>query len=194
MQKIIVSLFVFMMAAAPAFASWPENSWYNQMPLLEVDRTVGSYVQADAWKQILKKTQTQFQQVRHNYVASPLPQDCIHVLSYREQQTYLKRLMALQGLVNRNVSLHGFTFVAPVPTDLAHLRKDNLEVLRTFLQDGKGISVSPVEQVRPFTLAVRMRRGRAAVEIWMDVPAKKIYLMSDNLYTTAVGKYGLHLR
>ena len=193
MQKIIVSLFVFVMAAAPVFASWPQTGRYEKLPLLEVDRAVDRQVRTDAWKRILKRVQTQFQQLHRSYTPDPLPQDFIHVMSYREQQSYIKRLGSLQSLVNRNVFLHGFTFVAPVPTDLAHLRKDNLEVLQTFLQEGQGISISSVEQVRPFTLAVRIRRGSAGVEIWMDVPSKKIYLMSDNFYSTAAGKYGLHL-
>ena len=194
MQKIIVSLFVFVVAAAPAFASWPYSKRYEKLPLLEVDRAVERHVKNDAWKRILKRVQTQFQQVHRGYTPNPLPQDFIGVLSYREQQTYMQRLLGLQSLVKRNAYLQEFTFVAPVPADLARLREENLEVLQIFLQDGQGISVSSVEQVRPFTLAVRMRRGSAGAEIWIDVPTKKIYLMSDNLYTTAAGKYGLHLR
>jgi hypothetical protein len=50
-----------------------------------------------------------------------------------------------------------------------------------------------MKRVHPYTLALQIKGvPQGNIELWIDVPTHNVYLMSDNLYTTADGKYGLH--
>ena len=149
-----------------------------------------------AWHREFKHLQKQFTQLgdRASHY-DPLPVMLYSPLSHRETTHYLRRMMQLQKSVDSNPVLKGFTFVAPVPPDLAQFSDGNYAALLAFLKDLQVVKIVHMERVRPFTLAVQIHgQDQSALEVWLDVPTRKVYLMSDNFYTTAAGKYDLHLR
>lgn len=197
MTKIITSLFI-LFTASMLWAGGQGNC-HNKLPLMEneLERQVARQTTPDlAWKQQLKNLQALQAKVHlHPDRQGDLPAFFQTPLSYQEEQLYLKRLLQVQKSVNAHASLQGFTFVAPVAADLAHLTADNYAALHAFLKDLKIVQVRRTECARPFTLALRITgQNHSALEVWVDVPSKKMYLMSDNFYTTATGKYSLHLK
>ena len=144
-----------------------------------------------SWKYQLAQIQTKYQEVRpkkETYAALPFE---TNRLSSTQERTYLLRLVLLQKLIHANKAIKNYTFVAPDPADLAHLSYYNYVTLQAFLLDLKTAQVTGTQHVRPYTLAVHVKGvPQGQLELWIDVPTKKVYLMSNNLYSTAIGKYG----
>lgn len=116
------------------------------------------------------------------------------MISQQQEEIYNQRMAQLQKSINANKHLKGLSLVAPAPNDLAELSLDNYGALHAFLRGLPFAKVLHTERVRPFTLAVQIKgEGQGAVEVWIDVPTHNVYLMSDNLNTTAAGKYGMLL-
>ena len=146
------------------------------------------------WQEQLAKIKKAYEQYPDN-AQTGLPVVSNDVLTRKNERIYRQRIVQLQKSINNNKHLKGFSLVTPVPTDLATLSLNNYAALHAFL---KGLHIAKVihtQRVRPFTLAVRIQgEQQGAVELWIDVPTHNVYLMSDNFYSTAEGKYGLHLR
>lgn len=196
MKQIKVLFVVIMLTVLPA--SVFAQSKHRRIPLIEVDRAVTT-AQNKAnnltWKNSLQTIRDQFRHLRHSYVADPLPLSTYSTsLSFQDERTYMTRLLQVQKWISKNDMLTGFTFAAPVPYDLAHLNEERLEALHLFLLDKPSARPNGTERIRPFTLAVRLGTSNSALEIWIDEPTKKIYLMSDNFYSSSATKYGLHLK
>ena len=196
-MKPIKVLFVVMLTVLPA--SVFAQSRFYKIPLLEVDHAVTAAqnkAQIPAWKKSLQLIREQYSHVRRSYHTLdgfPFSTQATS-LSLQDERTYMTRLLQVQKWVNQNDTLKDFTFTAPVPYDLARLNEERLEALRFFLSDQLSARPNSTERIRPFTLAVRLGTSNSALEIWIDEPTKKIYLMSDNFYSTAATKYGLHLK
>ena len=193
MYKIIISLLLVLSTGV-----LPVQGKKHKLPLLEdeVTRSISAQQNAQAWQQPLFVMQQQFKRVktRKNYALN-LPRKSLVVLSYLQEQTYLRRMFQVQKSIRQNTLLNRYTFVAPMPEDLVNLSLDNYALLHAFLKNLKAAQIVRAERVRPFTLSVQMKgmkQGR--LELWIDEPTKKIYLMSNNLYSTAAGRYGLHLK
>ena len=193
MKKIIVITLLLTPAllASAAMLGTP----HTKLPLLEdsVTRAIAKQQVAPAWKAQLKQMQQMFKQYRGS-AYSGLPVIHNEVLGHHQEKVYLQRMMQLKQSIKNNKALQGFSFVAPVPTDLAVLSLDNYAALHAFLKDiTKAYQVSHIEQVHPYTLALQIKGiPQGNIELWIDVPTRNVYLMSDNVYTTADGKYGLH--
>lgn len=193
MKKILITL-LLLAALTPLYASGHDR--HKKLPLMdeELERTVTRQAAAPSWQEQLKQMQQLYNKSPKN-VPSGAPLVCNEILGPHTQAVYLRRLQQLRGSIRGNKHLQGFSFVAPVPSDLAVLSLDNYELLHAFLKGLRFAKVTSVERVRPFTLALRMSgQERGALEVWIDLPTKKVYLMSDNFYSTAAGKYGLHLK
>lgn len=195
MKKTLISLLLLLSVSVAA----PAQGIHKKLPLLEDElhrQVTRAQAATPAWQAQLAAMQKQFTYVKtRTDVSGHLPAKTPSVLSYRQEQTYLRRISQVQKSVNANKALAGYTFVAPVPTDLVNLSLDNYALLHAFLKGFDVAQVVRTERVHPFTLAVQMKGpARGSLELWLDVPTKKVYLMSDNLYTTAAGKYGLHLK
>ena len=151
------------------------------------------------WVKHLHIIQTQFRPVRLSYIPDDFPVSHENYLTRQEEQLYLRRILQIQKEVTANPELKAFSFVAPKAADLAKLSQERMDALVTFLkapvtQENTPSNVTHTKRVRPFTLAVQVGKGNTTLlEIWIDVPTKKIYLMSDNFYPTAAAKYQLHL-
>lgn len=197
MKYIKVLFVVIMLTVLPAsvFAQIKRH----KIPLIDVDYAVTAAqnkAQIPAWKKSLQLIREQYSHVRRSYHTLdgfPFSTQATS-LSLQDERTYMTRLLQVQKWVNQNNTLRGFTFTAPVPYDLAHLNEERLEALRFFLSDQVSVKPGNTERVRPFTLAVRLGASNSALEIWIDEPTQKIFLMSDNFYSTAAAKYSLHLK
>lgn len=193
MKKIIV-ITLLLTPALLASAAMPGKPHKNLF-LLEVGvtRAVAKQQATPAWKAQLKQMQQLFRQYPGS-AYSGLPVVRNEVLGHHQEKVYLQRMMQLKQSIKNNKALQGFSFVAPVPTDLAALSLDNYAALHAFLRDlSKAYQVSHVERVHPYTLALQIKGvPQGNIELWIDVPTRNVYLMSDNVYTTADGKYGLH--
>ncbi len=193
MKRIIV-ITLLLTPALLASAATPSTS-HKKLSLLEVGvtRAVAKQQATPAWKAQLKQMQQLFRQYPGS-AYSGLPVVHNEVLGPHQEELYLKRLMQLKQSIKGNQSLRGFNFVAPVPTDLAALSLDNYAALHAFLRDlPKAYQVSRMKRVHPLTLALQIKGiPQGNIELWIDVPTRNVYLMSDNFYTTADGKYGLH--
>ena len=193
MKRIIV-ITLLLTPALLASAATPSTS-HKKLSLLEVGvtRAVAKQQATPAWKAQLKQMQQLFRQYPGS-AYSGLPVVHNEVLGPHQEELYLKRLMQLKQSIKGNKSLRGFNFVAPVPTDLAALSLDNYAALHAFLRDlSKAYQVSRMKRVHPLTLALQIKGiPQGNIELWIDVPTRNVYLMSDNFYTTADGKYGLH--
>lgn len=194
MQKKLFIVLVLLLLSGPVWARR-----FEKLGLLDVDRAVAKQVtqqQMPAWQQKLKQIQTVFVRIHPRPdVQSTFPFRFLSGLNYQEETNYLKRLWQVQKQVNQNPVLAGFTFVAPVPADLANFSADNYALLLSFLKNNPLAKVTRSEPVYPFTLALNLHgQSYSALELWIDVPTKKIYLMSDNFYTTAASKYALQLK
>ena len=172
----------------------------TKIPLIEdhLERTVAA-AQAAAllpWQKELKLIQNQWVKLGSKAAAyDPLPVMIHTPLSHKEEPVYLRRFVQVQQSITTNKVLAGYKFIAPVPVDLARFSLDNYAALHAFLKDLKLAEVTRTKRIRPFTLSVQIKGvPKGALELWIDVPSKKVYLMSNNLYTTAEGKYGLHLK
>ena len=174
------------------------QTYRSKLPLLEneVHRAVAAQTKTPVWHEQLARLQEQFKRANVKYETQiRLPATTHSVLSYDQEQTYLRRLFQVQKSVRQNSALRGYAFVAPVAADLANLSLDNYAALHAFLKNLQTAKVQRTERAHPFTLAVQIKGiPQGCLELWIDVPTKKVYLMSDNLYTTAQGKYGLHLK
>lgn len=157
----------------------------------------GKQTSDPAWVRSLHLIQTQFRHVHLSYIPDDFPVSYDAVLSYKEEQLYLSRVLQLQKAVSTNPELKSFSFMAPKATDLAKLSQERLGILESFLKapiKESSSRVTRIKRTRPFTLAIQLGKGQTTLlEIWIDVPTKKIYLMSDNFYSTAESKYSLHL-
>ena len=150
--------------------------------------------QRPSWREKIKQMQTQFQKV-----GAPTVQSCMPtVLNKKDwnnyhEKTYKERLFRLQAQINQHKDLKGYRFAAPLPADLAKLSYDNYEALEAFCEDTQLAEVTQFEFVYPFTISLHIRGiSGGAVEVWVDEPTKTVYLMSDNLETSAAAKYGLY--
>ncbi len=193
MKKIIVTTLLLNLGLL-ANATMPYDRT-KPLPLLEdyVTRAVVQQQTEPAWKTQLKQMQQLYKQYRGN-AYSGLPVIHNEVLGPHQEEVYLQRMTQLKQSIKGNKALKGFSFVAPVPTDLAALSLDNYAALHAFLKDiTKAYQVSHIKRVHPMTLALQLKGvPQGAIEIWIDIPTHNVYLMSDNFYTTADGKYGLH--
>ena len=155
----------------------------------KVTRVVAQHTRT--WQQQLTHIQAQFA-----HSAKTAPSALTYVLMDKEinpfnNQTYQTRLAALQQNMHMHPALKSYQFATPVPADLANLSYDNYEALAAFLANAPTAQVTKTERVYPFTLSLHIKGVCAGeVELWIDEPTKKVYLMSDNFYTTAAGKYG----
>lgn len=193
MKKIIV-ITVFLTTALLASAE-TSTAKRQKLPLLEVSvtRSVAKKQATFTWKTQLRQMQRMFKQFPgSSYSGLPVVRN--EVLGIHQEEIYLKRMTQLKQSIKGNKALQGFNFVAPVPTDLAALSLDNYAALHAFLRDlSKAYQVSHMKRVHPLTLALQIKGiPQGNIEVWIDVPTHNVYLMSDNLYTTADGKYGLH--
>lgn len=194
MKKLLISVMLFLSFTLPAGAQRAYR--FAKLPLLD-DSVTRAVVKATApWQEQLAAMQKQFEYVKTRAdLSNHLPPVTSGVLSYLQEQTYLSRLFLLQKSMRQNGTFHGYTFVAPSAQDLAQLSYDNYAALSAFLAQTPNARVTRSEYIRPFTLAVQIHGiPQGTVEVWIDVPTKKVYLMSNNFYTTAAGKYGLHLK
>ncbi len=193
MKKTIV-ITLLLTPALLASAATPSTS-HKKLSLLEVGvtRAVAKQQATPAWKAQLKQMQHLFRQYPGS-AYSGLPVVRNEVLGPHQEEVYLKRMVQLKQSIKGNKALQGFDFVVPIPTDLATLSLDNYAALHAFLKDiSKAYEVSRVERVHPYTLALQIKGvPQGNIELWIDVPTHNVYLMSDNLYTTSDGKYGLH--
>lgn len=188
---------MLLLSVAAVLWAGTQSGRYAKIPLIEESVTHAvARAQALAWQEQLRLIQKQFKAVALKAeIQQPLPSTLVKTLSYRDEQTYLRRTLQVQKSLQANQVLKGYAFVAPVPADLVQLSPDNYATLHAFLKNLHAAQVVKTERVRPFTLAVQIKgipHGR--IELWLDEPTKKVYLMSDNFYLTADGKYGLHLK
>lgn len=195
MKKLLVSL--LLLSAAAVLWADGSSTRRTRIALMENDITRAvTHAQAPTWQAQLRLIQTQFKRVPFKAeTQQPLPSTLMTVLSYRDEQTYLRRTLQVQKSMQANPALKGYTFAAPVPADLVRLSQANYAALHAFLKNLRGAAVIKTQRVRPFTLAVQIKgtpHGR--LELWLDEPTKKVYLMSDNFYLTSAEKYGLHLK
>ena len=185
MKKLVV-LLMSLLISAPLFASLSAD--VERVVLTRTTRTTTT------WQQQLSLLQKNFTRVSKQYdFTSRFPAVQQETLSLADQHTYLQRTLELQHYMRQNEALSQFAFVAPTPTDLARFSAGNYSLLVDFLQGRSSVRVSH-QVIQPFTLSVKLSTGPHRLELWIDVPTRRVYLMSNNLYTTADGKYGLHLK
>lgn len=193
-KTLVVSLMVFTLT--PLFAQR-----HARIPLITdfdciVERTQARERSSSSWIQHLSTLEKQFVGLKSQYDWDRLPVQERITLGYAQQQKYAQRILELQKQINQNTVLKKYTFVAPQPDDLANLSSNRFATLQTFLKKSmaKDPTLTRVVQVRPFTLALHLgKTAYEALEIWIDVPSHKIYLMSNNFYTTAESRYSPHL-
>ena len=190
MKKIIVSVLFI----GTACGLWAEGIYAGKWARLQKRLERAVVTQQPTWQEKLKQMQTRFQQSGTRAVAT-LPV-CEKDIQNFDNKVYKQRLLELQEKLNRHPDLHGYRFSAPLPADLANLSHDNYEVLENFLANTQLARVTQFEWVYPFTLSLRVRGiSGGSAELWVDQPTQRIYLMSDNLFSTAAaGKYGLYLK
>ncbi len=193
MKKIIMTTLLLL----PVVAVWAGGvaGRFSKLPLLDecVERTVTKQA-APTWQAQLQQIQKLYKQYP-NGAKTGLPLIPNQILSYHDERVYLERITQLRGSIRGNNALKGFAFVAPIATDLANLSLDNYATLHAFLKGLRFARVIQTKRVHPYTLALQIKgEGQGRVEVWIDVPTRNVYLMSDNFYTTAAGKYGLHLK
>ncbi len=185
MKKLVV-LLISLLVSAPLFASLSAD----------VERAVLARTKnaTPAWQQQLSQLQQSFAKVNKQYdFTSRLPAVQHETLILPEQHTYLQRMVELQRHMHQHKALSQYAFVAPVPTDLAQFSAGNYALLVDFLRNVSLVQVS-YYIVRPFTLALKINSKHNSLELWIDVPTRRVYLMSNNLYSSASEKYGLHLK
>lgn len=184
MKKLVV-LLMSLLISAPLFASLYEN--VERAVLTRVARTTPT------WQQQLSQLQRNFARISKRYdLKSRMPVVQRESLVLADEHTYLQRMVELQRYLHQHKALSQFVFVAPEPTDLAKFSVGNYALLVNFLQDAPTVHVSHYV-VQPFTLALKIHADQRHLELWIDVPTRRVYLMSNNLYSSAEGKYGLHL-
>ena len=160
----------------------------------QLERAVLQAQYAASWANVFVLMQTQFKRVSRSYVPDRFPRQSSDVLPYREQQRYMQRLLDIQKLVSKHPLLYRYRFVSPTPADLLNLQPERVETIKHFLQSTINLpnpQANTWQRVRPFTLALHLGGTQSTVEIWIDVPTEKIYLMSNNLYSTAEARYNL---
>ena len=145
------------------------------------------------WQEKLALIEKQYHQARSNYPNDPLPLWQDSFVFSKDTLTYRDRLITLQKDISKNPALRQYRFMAPIAQDLARLHDKKIATLRAFFQNDPNAPIVQTQRIRPFTLSVQLGQGLSAVEIWIDTPTKKVYLMSDNFYSTAKTKYNLHL-
>lgn len=169
---------------------------FQKIPFLSVDakvqRQVAQSAQQLTWQGQLLRLRRSFLRLGRPQITLPPVYTRSYEVEGPQKQIYFSRLFQVQQSVSRNPALAGFTFVAPVPEDLARLSDANYETLHAFLKN-RPLTRVKTKPVRPFTLSVQIVGTRSALELWMEVPSQKIILMSDNMYSTAQAKYGLHV-
>ena len=169
---------------------------FQKIPFLPIDtklqQQVSQAVEKHTWQNQLAHLRQNFARLGRPRMALPPVYTCSYEVEGPQKQIYFSRLFQVQQSVNQNPALAGFTFVAPVPEDLARLSAANYETLHAFLKN-RPLTRVKAKPVRPFTLSVQIVGARSALELWVEVPGRKIILMSDNMYSTAQAKYGLHL-
>ncbi len=113
---------------------------------------------------------------------------------------YQGRLQQVQQALHKNPVLRTYTFLTPKAQDFVQLNSLRFETLLLFLQAPINRAVLPQQTPQavgtplPFVLALQLGTTyQEALEIWLDVPHKRIYLMSDNLLTSAQAKYATPL-
>ena len=120
------------------------------------------------------------------------------VLSYTQQHVYMQRLMRVQAWLHKNKLLATYRFVAPTPTDLVNLAQTRLDTLELFLTSTTAETASSpthFQWVHPFVLSLKLgHTTQEALEIWIDIPTQSVYLMSNNLFTSAVAQENAFLR
>ena len=193
MKKAVVSVLLI----TSACALWAQGTHARRAQIEDkIERALAQvHVKNITWQDKLKLMQANFQKVGMPTVGSTSTPTMLGEKSDKyNNQTYKDRLFHLQDKINTHKDLKGYRFFAPLPADLATLSEDNYEALEAFCADVTQIAkVSSVEWVHPFTLSLRVRSiSNGQVELWVDEPTKTIYLMADNLRTTAAGKYGVH--
>ena len=152
--------------------------------------------QQQTWQDQLARMQIRFRQLPRPITdREPLSPRFCTVLSPHAQQTYFKRLQHVQKQMQYHPALHRYTFEAANPADLANLSVDHYYALVAFASNQTTVRVTRTEWVRPFTLALHLEGlSHARLELWIDEPTKKIYLMSNNFYTSVSGKYADRLK
>lgn len=191
MKKIILAVLCFF--TVPLLAAQQLSPNYSAFFKGDLTRAILHQEKQSDWKRQLTRIQIQFKQLSHNTPTRvSFPVKVLSPLSLHEEQNYLYRLSHVQKLLHANELLRGYRFEAPVAIDLASLSQENYEALLFFLHNHNTTHMIQAQRVRPFTLALRIKgMVDGQVEVWIDEPTKKIYLMSNNIYTTATGKYGL---
>ncbi len=194
MKKIVISM--LLLSAAAVLWAGPQSGRYAKIPLIEdgVTRAVANVQAAPTWQAQLQQIQKMYKQYP-NGAKTGLPLIPNQILSSRDERVYMQRIAQLRSSIRGNKALKGFSFVAPISTDLANLSPDNYAALHAFLKGLRVARVTQTKRVYSYTLSLQIKgEPRGNVEIWIDVPTHNVYLMSDNLYTTSDGKYGLHLK
>lgn len=159
-----------------------------------VERAVAEQQAASSWKKELKAIQKLYEQ-NPSRTQSGLPVVPNTVLRRQYEAAYNQRIEQLQQSINGNKTLQGFALVTPIPEDLATLSLENYAALHAFLKGLRWAQVTHTQRVRPFTLSLQIQSQEGGnLELWIDVPTRNVYLMSDNINTTAQEKYGMLLR
>ena len=194
MKKIVISM--LLLSSAAVLWARPQSYRYAKIPLLddEVAHAVAKAQAAPTWQAQLQQIQKMYKQYP-NGAKTGLPLIPNQILPPQEERVYMQRILQLRASIRGNNALKGFSFVAPITADLAHLSLDNYGALHAFLKGLRVARVTQTKRVYPYTLSLQIKGElKGNVEVWIDVPTHNVYLMSDNLYTTADGKYGLHLK
>lgn len=112
---------------------------FAKLPLLETDRPVRTYQTArPAWQTQVNGLLRQSRLYTSPFPDANLPPVQASVLTARDQQIYLSRLIHVQQAVRQNLTLRSFTFVAPQAGDLVRLFPEKLETFENFLQEKPG--------------------------------------------------------
>ena len=184
------NLMVIVLLLATVCTGWAKPTAPQKTTPLAVKLQRALQTKPLTWQEQLRHLQTQFAQVGNKSFATDAPAVFKTNLNPSQNKRYTQRLFELQEKINSNPDLKGYRFAAPLPEDLANLSGDNYEALYAFVQGFPTARVMRTQWVHPFTLALRIQGLQTgAVELWIDEPTQSIYLMSDNLFTTASGKY-----
>ena len=151
----------------------------------------GSSVSATLWWVHLKKQEELANRMSYKLELT-FPQENGE-LAGTAKTIYLQRIVLLTRAIATNKYLKQYIFKAPITDDFVDLSEGRLQVIIGFL---KGqVKPQHVAFVQPFVLSVSLGNTLdTKSELWIDVTNHKVYLMSNNFFTSAQTRYDLHLK
>lgn len=192
-KKILLTIVLFSVSLAASARMLPHSASHNRLTDIEraVYQKTASAVPATMWWAHLKKQEEVAQKMNYKVQLS-FPSQGTELLG-NAKAVYFQRMILLTRAMTSNTYLKQYAFKAPIAEDFVDLSEDRLQTIIGFF---KGqIKPQQISFVQPFILSVSLGNTLdTQCELWIDVTNYKVYLMSNNFFTSAQTRYSLHLK